>query len=266
MTLIATTVLLSTSSVASTACLSPTDFSPSWDDAMAQTTVTNAFQAAVAANTVVSFPYVRATLEKLSPIGYCVSGIALTKNIYQYYKTLLVVKLAMRDGSYLSVPLIIQMASVQAFENRGPKPWTGLDPKDLTAAANALQAKSNLQSLANPTTVADFKAQITAESNQGPSNVIADGTYLGDIPLSTDPSTGSTLVLISQITNVSTGNIFTSAYSARGWLVQIGKTGLIESSAFVPSLFEFMTAVDASVTKSLPKSGHESEQLLDLLQ
>jgi hypothetical protein len=253
-------------SIAHAKCVAPSDFSPSWDEAMAQTTAANAFQAAVAANTTVSFPYVRSTIEKLNPMGYCVSGIALTKNIYQYYKTLLVVKLALRDGSYVSLPLLIQMASVQAFENRGPKPWVGVSTKDLSKAAAELAQQSKFQPLQNPTSVADFKSRVVLESNQGPSSVIADSTYIGDVTLATDPVTGNTLVLVTQITSTETGNIFTSAYGTRGWLLQIGKTGLVESTGYVPSLFKFMTDLDASTTRSLPRPGHESEQLLDLIQ
>lgn len=248
------------------ACLTAADYKPTLAAAIHQAGVVSSGNAEMAANVVVSFPYVRESFAQEPARAYCVSALGLSKNNYQYYKSLVVVDIIRMDGSVASVPLLIQMASIQAFENNGPKPWVGVRAADFKASVDKLHASSSFAPLIESgVTIADFKSRVTQASPQEGQldKVHYDIGYLGDVVLVSDGETS--LVLVSQIQNIVTGNIFTSAYTARGWLLKVSGAGIVREVAEIKSLFAFLTEIERSNNASAPKKAKDQASQLTVL-
>lgn len=245
-------------------CLTPQDFSPTFDAATQKVGLSSSNNAAVAAQIPYHFPYVNETISKLRPQAFCVSALALSKNAYNYYLSAVVIHLVV-NGEIIQVPMLMQMASVQAFENRGPKPWVALDKTALQSAFEDLVTQSRFESVEGAVTVDLFKSEIARISSNVTKAESFDVNYLGS--LSFDTSDGEKLVLVSQIKSPNTRNIYTTFYSARGWLLRLRSDGTIREVAAVPSLFEFQTAIGNSNIATNPRApSRQKAALLKLIE
>lgn len=89
------------------------------------------FQTAI--NNIGSFHYVNHALERVRrdiahPV-FCVSGFALSKNMYQYVRSYLQIDVYDEAGARrYGFRFLFQDASTQAFHNVGGQPWNGLSP------------------------------------------------------------------------------------------------------------------------------------------
>jgi len=259
-------VLLISAPKALGACLTAADYKATLAEAIHQAGLVSSANAEMAASVATSFPYVRESFAQQPARAYCVSALALSKNNYQYYKSLVMVDRIWADGSVTSVPFLIQMASIQAFENSGPKPWVGVRLEDFQISVGKLQASSFFVPEAeNGVTIADFKSRVTQASSQKGQvdKVHYDVGYLGDVTLATNGDTS--LVLVSQIQNIVTGNIFTSAYTARGWLLKVSGAGIVREVAEIKSLFAFLTEIERSNDASAPKKAKDQASQLTVL-
>ncbi len=85
---------------------------------------------AIAVGNVTSFGYVHhalnSALQANAGAEACFEGLALSKNIYQYYEFLIRIRVQAAGTTTHEFYLIFQDASTQAHHNVGPKPWVGL--------------------------------------------------------------------------------------------------------------------------------------------
>lgn len=93
-----------------------------------------------ALNHAFGFDYFRHPIEKWQRDGesLCVQGLVLDRNIYQYNRVFLQVEVRDAEGSLKAVvPLLFQMASIQAHHNENRRPWVALPSKEVAARLQA---------------------------------------------------------------------------------------------------------------------------------
>jgi hypothetical protein len=121
---------------------------------------------ATALHNIYSFGYVRDALAQLRQshpgAEFCVSGMALSRNIYQYPKYYVQVSARVGGKSVHEMRLLFQDASTQALDNVGDKPWVGL-PAAQSEQALVDYVKS--LSLTKSSPVAKFDARAVAEKS-----------------------------------------------------------------------------------------------------
>jgi hypothetical protein len=88
-----------------------------------------------ALDNIYSFAYIHHALERIKneagtkEVLFCTSSIALSKNIYQYFKYLIQIDVYLQGSNVAAYKFrfLFQNASIQAFHNVGGQPWAGLD-------------------------------------------------------------------------------------------------------------------------------------------
>ena len=194
-----------------------------------------------------SFPDVKAVVAAF-PGKVCVTAIPLSKNIYQYYKYLVVLSFG-DGGKTAAAPMIFQAASVQAYENAGPKPWLGFSRGSFARAIAGLAANAPFTEaqrlFASP---ADLLAKMYPSS----ANPVDPTSRSFVLVPGADPEW--TTYVVSQLRFVDTGNPFTSTYIEDAGIVQIQESAGRTRWAPV-SLFAAATALEDEQWNSRPASG-----------
>ena len=87
-----------------------------------------------------AFDYIRHPIEKWQREGMelCVQGLVLDRNIYQYNRVFLQVEVRNASGRLAAaLPLLFQMASIQAHHNENRRPWAVLPAKSVISTLQA---------------------------------------------------------------------------------------------------------------------------------
>ncbi len=80
---------------------------------------------------------------------YCVSGVALSRNIYQYVKYLFLVEVREKgqEKARFQFHFLFQSASIQSYHNMNGQPWTGLQQSDVQNTFDAMLKGAQFQKL-----------------------------------------------------------------------------------------------------------------------
>lgn len=194
-----------------------------------------------------SFPDVKALVAAF-PGKVCVTAIPLSKNIYQYYKYLVVLSFG-ESGKTAVAPMIFQAASVQAYENAGPKPWLGFGRGSFARAVAGLAANVQFTEagklFASPADLlpAMYPSSANPVDPTSRSYVLIPGA---------DPEW--TTYVVSQLRFVDTGNPFTSTYIEDAGIVQVQERA--GRTRWAPiSLFSAASAMEDEQWNSRPQGG-----------
>lgn len=194
-----------------------------------------------------SFPDVKALVAAF-PGKVCVTAIPLSKNIYQYYKYLVVLSFG-DGGKTAAAPMIFQAASVQAYENAGPKPWLGFSrgsfARSIAGLAGDAQFTEEKRLFASP---ADLLARMYPAS----ANPVDPTSRSFVLVPGADPEW--TTYVVSQLRFVDTGNPFTSTYIEDAGIVQV-QEGAGRTRWAPVSLFAAATALEDEQWNSRPQGG-----------
>jgi len=193
-----------------------------------------------------SFPDVRAVVEAF-PGKVCVSAIPLSKNIYQYYKYLVVLSFG-ESGKTAAAPMIFQAASVQAYENSGPKPWLGFSRGSFARAVAGLAAGAQFTEAPK---LFESPADLLAKMYPSSANPVDPTSRSYVLVPGADPEW--TTYVVSQLRFVDTGNPFTSTYIEDAGIVQIQASAGRTRWAPV-SLFAAASAMEDEQWSSRPQN------------
>ncbi len=214
---------------------------------------------AAAMTQVLTFPDVKAVLSAF-PGKVCVNAIPLTKNIYQYYRLLVVFSFG-EDGKDAVTPMIFQAASVQAYENVGQKPWLGFGRDQFSRSMNELLAEATFQEGAwTYSSPVEVLPQIFpgSEDKLDPSS----RSYI----LISDADPEWTTYLVSQLRFYNTGNPFTSQYVQDAGIVQVKEREGRMRWAPIGGFFNRASAFEDAQWESKPASAARADRAAKLVQ
>lgn len=194
-----------------------------------------------------SFPDVKALVAAF-PGKVCVTAIPLSKNIYQYYKYLVVLSFG-EGGRTAAAPMIFQAASVQAYENAGPKPWLGLSRGSFAREIAGLAANAPFTEETKL-----FASPADLLSKMYPSSAYPVDPTSRSYVLVPGADPEWTTYVVSQLRFVDTGNPFTSTYIEDAGLVQV-QEGAGRTRWAPISLFAAATALEDEQWSSRPQGG-----------
>ena len=204
-----------------------------------------------------SFEYVRHALNQASsevqnPV-YCLSGLALSRNIYQNVRYYLEidVKEASTNETKFSFRYLYQDASVQAYHNVQGQPWTGLEQSSTKSVLNAIVANAKFTPLAgvkrleNPLEAATHSATYLAAQGS------VEAQTLNVIEIQSE---GSSVYLVGWMPRA-TGNPFAKIDAPKGLLLKLGANGEVlvsENVSLVSDLLFPLESVFSATGSSLP--------------
>ncbi len=212
-----------------------------------------------ALNQVLTFPDVKALLSAF-PGKVCVNAVPLSKNIYQYYRLLVVFSFG-EDGKDAVTPMIFQAASVQAYENLGQKPWLGFGRDRFNRSLNELIAEASFQegrwTFSSPVEVLPLLFP-ASEDKLDPSS----RSYL----LIPDADPEWTTYLVSQLRFYNTGNPFTSQYVQDAGIVQVKEHEGRMRWAAIGGFFNRASAFEEAQWAEKPAGAGRAERAAKLVQ
>lgn len=185
-----------------------------------------------AANNVYSFGYVKsalnAALNAQPNSEICFTGVALNKNIYQYYKFLIQFQIRSRGTGavYNAFNLLYQDASTQANHNFGKSPWIGLEPTELRAILEKTVADDPFVDVDTSVGQNPIHIAQTSALYKKTSVIMAKaGFFLYKMPSHSD----ETIYLVSWMIRTNGGDL-AGFESPKGVLVKIDKNGRAQIS------------------------------------
>lgn len=210
-------------------------------------------------NQVLTFPDVKALLAAF-PGKVCVNAVPLSKNIYQYYRLLVVLTFG-EDGKDAVAPMIFQAASVQAYENVGQKPWLGFGRDRFNRSMNELLAEASFQdgawTFSSPVELLPVMFP-GSEDKLDPSS----RSYL----LIPDADPEWTTYLVSQLRFYNTGNPFTSQYVQDAGIVQVKEREGRMRWAAVGGFFNRASAFEDAQWEEKPAGSSRADRAAKLVQ
>ncbi len=169
------------------------------------------------------FPELQGFLRKTNARKVCASGIIVGRNSYQYNQALIVLEVESGSGESFITPLIIQTASVQAYENTGRRPWVGFERSELQRelqgeiASVTLNDKWNEE---NRVIDADFSPLVYSERVLGSRTEPQTRSYV-HVPGVQD---GWETYIITGLRSVGGTGVFNSQYALDAGVVQVDES------------------------------------------
>lgn len=118
------------------------------DESVNAATEMGAAALAAGLSTLQHFPAVQNLVRAGDVVSVCSSGVVVDRNIYKNNLDLLVIEVEKQSGEKLVLPVLLQTASIQAYEGPGGRrPWIGFSRQDLAATIRQTIANSSLQEI-----------------------------------------------------------------------------------------------------------------------
>lgn len=217
----------------------------------------------LALGNVLGFGYVHHAFEKIARefprAEYCVSGLPLSRNAYQYYQYYVRVDVRANEGGPLveRVRFLYQDASVQAYHNTQGQPWVALDPAAVDRVftdfvAGAAIASNEAVNTSTEELIASALASRTFRANASE----LDAPSLSVLRVTPKVSVVSALTL-------PTANPFAGAVRPFGVLVGAGGTVTENVSLSSGLLFPLGRVLDETAKSAGPKDAW-SDRLVEL--
>lgn len=214
---------------------------------------------AAALDQVLTFPDVRALLAAF-PGKVCVGAAPLSKNIYQYYRLLVVFSFG-EDGRAAVAPMIFQAASVQAYENLGQKPWLGFGRDRFARGMNELIAGAAFQE--GKWTFSSPVELLPVLFPGSESKLDATSRAYVLIP---DADPEWTTYLVTQLRFYDTGNPFTSQYVQDAGIVQVKEKEGRARWAAVGGVFNRASEFEDAQWEEKPADASRAERAAKLVR
>lgn len=211
----------------------------------------------IALSNLEGFSYIRNQLDAWREEGssLCATGIALEKNIYQYFRWFIQVEVRGPDGKMRALlPVLLQTASVQAHENTGPKPWVVMPNVPTQEILSKLQFVAQEKHNHFPLP-ADAGFRQAVQSASWAKLFDADS-------FSVTPLTQSGVYAMGWLSLVpgTGGDVFTAAYSPKVVLIRYLADGTVEIDNSHSGWSELLSPLD-SLLNSIPRPKGSAQEL-----
>jgi hypothetical protein len=221
-----------------------------------------------ALNHALGFEYLRHPLESMERDGLklCATGLVLDKNNYQYNRTFLTIQARDAKGSLVaSIPMLFQMASIQAHHNENRRPWIAMSWSAVNAQLQSLlpskMDKAGPEALPAPTDPEFVRAaQGTAWGKS------IDASSFAAIPAETFGGPRG-LYLATWLERVGSpnGNLFTQLFSAKALWIQ-GQAGGTWRTASASGYSDLLNPFDRFLNETARRDSGESQDRINLLK
>lgn len=225
-----------------------------FNDSVATTEHESSKPLANALHVISSFPDIQALLRSSGATRVCVTGMAVSKNIYQYHEFLVVIEIEGETKRVL--PMIFQAASIQAYENYVSKPWLGFARADLRRIVK--DTVGHLSFTDNGAIESPLDLPLLPATQ----NADASSKSYVHIP---DLEEGFETYLVSQLRSLDTGNPFTTQNLLDVAVVQVEKSSGLARSAPIPSFFAAYNEMLELQAKAQPRKPSERAGRLEEL-
>jgi hypothetical protein len=202
-------------------------------------------------------PDVQGLIESAKPDQVCISAVAVSKNIYQYDEVLAVLDLHLPSGKEWVTPMLFQTASIQAFENTGPKPWVGFDRVKFTSMMSDALADADFSDSEADTAFSPLSLfpRLFPKIPQPIDNGSQSYVYVPGV------TPGWTTYLVTELRVYDTGNIFTSSYFTDMGVVQIQEESGKLRSTVLPQFFDLYTQMGNLQDQATPDNLTDSARI-----
>jgi hypothetical protein len=202
------------------------------------------------------FNYVRSELDnwKAQGLSLCASGVALEKNIYQYFRFFIQIEVRAASGELKAlVPVLFQTASVQAHDNTGPKPWTVMPNFSVQPILAKLVAKFNPQySLVTFPTPVDTRFLSAVLASPFGKGLDTSSFFVTPLTLSSDKTAHYYLASWMEQVAGTGGGLYTQQFAAKILLFKYLADGSVQVDQNYSGFSDVLTPLDSLLSSIAP--------------